>query len=124
MKGGFMPMVYQIGIALSFHVIDFVTGFISALKLGTVSSSKMRDGMFKKVGFVFCYVVAVIIDVYGGYVGFSLPVKVLPVIVTYAIMTELVSILENIAKINPDLKISKLREIFQVKDKKDNDESK
>lgn len=117
-------MVYQIGIALTFHVIDFITGFISALKLGTVSSSKMRDGMFKKVGFVFCYIVAVIIDVYGGYVGFSLPVKVLPVIVTYAIMTELVSILENIAKINPDLKISKLREIFQVKDKKENDESK
>ena len=117
-------MVYQIGIALLFHLIDFITGFISALKSRTVSSSKMRDGMFKKVGFIFCYIIAVIIDVYGNYVGFSLPLKVLPVIVGYVIMTELVSILENISKINPDLKISKLREIFQVKENKNDDEAK
>lgn len=117
-------MVYQIGVALFFHLIDFLTGFIKAVKLHTVSSAKMRDGMFKKIGFIMCYIIAIVIDQYGSYVGFSLSFTILPVIVAYAIATELVSILENISKINPDLKIGKLKDIFQVKEDKDGDETK
>ena len=117
-----MQMVYQIGIALFFHLIDFITGFIKAVKLKQVSSSKMRDGMFKKVGFILCYIIAVVIDQYGYIVGFSLDFSILPVIIAYAIVTELISILENISKINPDLKITKLWEIFQIKGEPKNDD--
>ena len=120
-----MVMVYQVGIALFFHLIDFITGFIKALKLKQVSSSKMRDGMFKKVGFILCYIIAIVIDRYGYLVGFSLNFSILPVIVAYAVCTELISILENISKINPDLKINKLKDMFQVKeDDKNADETK
>jgi len=118
-------MVYQVGIALFFHLVDFITGFIKALKLKQVSSSKMRDGMFKKVGFVLCYIIAIVIDRYGYLVGFSLNFSILPVVIAYAVCTELVSILENISKINPDLKITKLKEFFQIKEDDNNaDETK
>ena len=120
-----MVMVYQVGVALFFHLIDFITGFIQALRLKQVSSSKMRDGMFKKVGFIMCYIIAIVIDKYGYLVGFNLTFSILPVIIAYAVVTELVSILENISKINPDLKINKLKEFFQIKeDNKDADDTK
>lgn len=120
-----MVMVYQVGIALFFHLIDFITGFIKALRLKQVSSSKMRDGMFKKVGFILCYIIAIVIDKYGYLVGFSLTFSILPVIIAYAVVTELVSILENISKINPDLKINELKDFFQIKeDNKDADDTK
>ena len=118
-------MVYQVGIALFFHLVDFITGFIKALKLKQISSSKMRDGMFKKVGFILCYIIAIVIDRYGYLVGFSLNFNILPVVIAYAVCTELVSILENISKINPDLKITKLKEFFQIKEDDNNaDETK
>lgn len=55
-------------------------------------------------------------DNYGSIVGFKLPVAILPAILLYVCTTELVSILENIAKINPDILPDKLMQLFHVKD--------
>lgn len=114
-----MTILYQVGMALIFHIIDIVSGLIGAIKNHDLRSDKMRDGMFKKVGFIFCYLVAIVIDKYGNYVGINLSFSILPVIIAYAVATELVSILENITKINPDLKIGKLKDLFQVKGEED-----
>ena len=43
-------------VALSLNLFDLVSGFIVAIKNKDIKSSKLRDGMFKKVGFIFCYV--------------------------------------------------------------------
>lgn len=101
-------------IALGFNALDILTGFTSAVKNKSVVSGKMRDGLFKKLAFILCYALAWIVDKYGSYVGFNLAVKILPIIVLYVCATELVSILENIEKINPKLGISKLRKLFHV----------
>lgn len=107
----------QIVIAVIFHGLDLVTGLIGALREKKIESSKMRDGLFKKIGFIFCYVLAYLIDNYSADIGLSLGVKVLPVIVIYAVTTEIVSIIENITKINPDLLPDKLKDIFHITDK-------
>ena len=45
-----------IGIALIFNGMDLVTGILGAIRDGeNLQSSKLRDGLFKKVGFVCCY---------------------------------------------------------------------
>ena len=103
-------------IALGFNALDILTGLTSAVKNKSVVSGKMRDGLFKKLAFILCYAVAWIVDNYGRHVGFNLSVKILPIIVLYVCATELVSILENIEKINPKLGISKLRKLFHVDD--------
>nr|UWF90132.1 MAG: holin family protein [Bacteriophage sp.] len=113
-KGDTMENLYPIFVALVFNALDVLTGIVSAIKNKDIKSSKLRDGLFKKVGFIFCYFTAWLVDGYGGVIGFKLGVAILPVIVLYACTTELVSILENISKINSDLLPSKLMELFHI----------
>lgn len=104
----------EIMVAVIFNITDIGTGLIAAVKTKDVMSSKLRDGMFKKVGFLICYFVAWMLDHYGGVVGFNLDFHILPAIILYVVTTELVSILENVAKINPDLLPAKLLELFHI----------
>lgn len=107
--------LYPVILAIGFHVLDFITGLVAALKTKSLDSSKMRDGLFKKVGFIFCYLLSVLVDTQGRILGLDIGVKILPIIVVYAVGTEIVSIIENICKINPDLIAEKLKEFFELK---------
>ena len=89
---------------------------MSAVKSKDIQSSKLRDGLFKKVGFIFCYFVAWLVDTQGHVIGFRLGVTILPIIILYVCTTELVSILENISKINSDILPEKLMELFHITD--------
>lgn len=117
-----MSVFYPIFIALIFNGIDLITGIISAIKNKGIKSAKLRDGLFKKVGFLFCYFVSWLVDTYGEYIGFQFGVSILPIIILYVCTTELVSIIENICKINPDLLPDKLMELFHISDIRKGDE--
>ena len=114
-----MEQFYPIMIALVFNAVDIVTGVISALKNKDVKSNKLRDALFKKVGFIICYFVAWLVDTQGDIIGFHIDVSILPILIIYACTTELVSILENICKINPDLLPDKLMQIFHLTNKEE-----
>ena len=60
-----MEQVYPVIVALIFNALDLVTGLVSAVKTKDIQSSKLRDGLFKKVGFIFCYFVAWLVDTQG-----------------------------------------------------------
>lgn len=111
-----MSQFYPIIIALIFNGLDLVTGIISAVKEKDIQSAKLRDGLFKKVGFMLCYFVAWLVDKEGALIGFKFGVEMLPIIILYVCTTELVSILENISKINPDILPEKLMELFHITD--------
>ena len=50
-------------LALIFNGLDLITGIVGAIRGGEqIKSSKLRDGLFKKVGFVFCYTLGVLIN--------------------------------------------------------------
>lgn len=114
-----MAAINQVVIALLFHVFDLATGLIGAVRTGTLESSKMRDGLFKKIGFVCCYALALLIDTQGELIGLNLNTKILPVIIIYAVTTEIISIIENISVINPNLLPDKLQSLFQINQKGD-----
>ena len=116
-----MEQFYPIIIALVLNALDLITGIITAVKNKDLQSSKLRDGLFKKVGFILCYFVAWLIDTEGSLVGFKLGAPILPIIILYVCTTELVSILENICKINPDILPEKLIEIFHISNVKKGD---
>ena len=113
-----MEQFYPVIIALVFNALDLITGIISAVKNKDIQSSKLRDGLFKKVGFILCYFVAWIVDNEGSLIGFQLGTQILPVIILYVCTTELVSILENICKINSDILPEKLKGLFHISDVK------
>ena len=109
-----MKQFYPVIVALVFNALDMVSGLIAGAKNHNIQSSKLRDGLFKKVGFIVCYGVAWLVDTYGTLIGFQISVPILPIIVLYVCTTELVSILENVSKINPDILPEKLMSMFQI----------
>ena len=113
-----MHQLAPIIVAVVFHALDLITGLIGAVRNKDINSAKMRDGLFKKVGFIFCYVLAFLMDNYGAEIGLKIGVSVLPIIVLYAVTTEIVSIIENISKINPDLVPETLKQLFHITDER------
>lgn len=105
--------MHGIAVALMFNATDLVTGIISAVKEHDLQSSKLRDGIFKKVGFLICYFLALMIDTYGSAVGFNLSVELLPVVLGFVCLTETVSVIENLAKIT-DIVPEKLLSLFHI----------
>lgn len=100
--------------ALAFIAMDLLTGFAQAIANKTVDSTKMRDGLWHKCGFVFTMLLAALIEWAMQYVdlGFTLPLFV-PVCV-FIMLTEIVSIFENICKLSPELAGSKLARLFEI----------
>lgn len=100
-------------VALVFNGLDLITGIIGALRDGEqIKSSKLRDGLFKKVGFIFCYALGIMINYAENFLTLPFGVDLVPLICTYAIITEVVSIIENISKINPDILPDMLKELI------------
>lgn len=119
-----MDTILMIVVALVFNVTDYVTGFIGALKTKSVNSTKLRDGLFKKVGFILCYFLGFMVDTNGWRVGINLDFNVLPFIIAYVVVTEIVSIVENIAVINPDILPDKILKLLHIsKEESENEQN-
>ena len=95
-----MEVFYPVIIALIFNVVDVVIGLVAAFKCKDIKYLKLRDRLFKKVGFIFCYMLAYVMDNYSAVIGIELSVNILPIIVLYVVTTEIVSIIENIDILN------------------------
>lgn len=106
----------SIAVALIFNLFDLISGMLIAVKCHNVQSSKLRDGLFKKVGFLFCYALAYTVDHYSTHVGFQLGIPILPAVLVYTVTTEIVSIIENIHRLNPDLLPEKLMNLFHLEE--------
>lgn len=100
--------------ALGFIALDLITGFAQAVANKTVNSTKMRDGLWHKCGFVLTILLAAMIEWAMRYIdlGFTLPLFV-PVCI-FIMLTEIVSIFENICELSPELASSKLAQLFKI----------
>ena len=105
--------MHAIAVALIFNATDLVTGLLSAVKLKEIQSRKLRDGIFKKAGFLICYFLALMIDNYGNEVGFNLGFSLLPIVLGFVCLTEVVSIIENISKLT-NIVPNKLLSLFHI----------
>jgi len=106
-------MAWAIIACVCLMMFDVISGFVAAVKKREVSSTKMREGLFHKCSLVMCIVLAWCIEMFVMHVpnlGFSVPL-VIPVCVLIFSM-EVVSILENIVKINPDLENEEIVKLF------------
>lgn len=98
-------------VAAVMMLFDIITGFAAAAKNKTIESGKMREGAWHKAGFFglillayFWEVGSVWINTETAYLGFTVPeVPSVGVICAFIVAIEVVSILENLAALNPDI---------------------
>ena len=98
-------------------LFDVVSGVLNAVKNGELSSSIMRKGLFNKVAELILLGLAIFL----GYAitippfdNMGVPPEILMCVSGYIGLMEILSILENISKINPDLPFAKLLLIFNL----------
>ena len=106
----------------AFVALDFITGLVKAFGTKSFTSTKMRQGLYHKVGLVLCVVLGVLIDYAQGYLSLGIRLPVAATICVYIILMEISSIAEYILEINPELqggKIAALFETFRKDDKHD-----
>ena len=101
-------------IVVAFVMMDLVTGVMQAVANKTLDSTKMRAGLWHKCGFIMVIILAALVEWSMQFVdlGFTLPLLI-PVCV-FIILTEIVSIFENVCKLSPELANSKLAQLFNV----------
>lgn len=104
------------GCVLGLMLADIAIGYGAAWKGGTLSSSKMREGLFKKAGSIALMLLAVAVEHVGVYVGIdaSICTAVGVGVCTMLALMELTSCVENCCKLNPDLPVAKVFALFGI----------
>lgn len=98
---------------LVFNVLDIITGFTAAVANQSVSSSAMREGLFHKLGFIFALILAALLQYASGLLDLGVEIPTLGAVAVFIVLTEAVSILENIADMNPALANNGFFKIFE-----------
>lgn len=101
--GAVYSVPVEVKLALAFMVIDVFTGVLKAVKNRELNSTKAREGIYKKASFILFIAFGYLADYAMDYVdmGFSFPAAA--TICTLIIVTEAISVLENLGQINPGL---------------------
>ena len=107
------PELWAVIAACVMMAMDIITGFAGAVVTGSVSSTKMREGIGHKAMLVMLVVLAVLVQTFSlhiGDMGWSIPM-IVPVCV-YIVVMEVASVVENVIQAYPELKDSPLIHLF------------
>ena len=98
-------------------LIDFLTGTINAWIKGEIESTKMRQGLGKKIGEIFAILI-------GGMIPYALGLThhVSTVVSLYIVIMEIISIFENLKKLGVPIPKFVDSALKGVEDKVGNDE--
>lgn len=108
--------------------VDYISGTVAAMRDASWSSKVARDGIYHKGGMVLTVFVALLADqliglVLGNIPAIPLPwdygVLIAPMVITWYIITELGSIVENAAKMGADVPPFLLKFLAVVEDATD-----
>ena len=109
-RGGDIMVVVVTG---GFIVLDLITGTIKAFAEHNFSSSVMREGLFHKVGSMLCVALGLYADYAQQYIDLGVTIPISGAICAYIALMEIGSIVENLARINPEIVPEKIRKYFQ-----------
>ena len=109
-----------IGIIFLLVLIDYITGVVHAIMHSELSSERMRQGLGHKFAYLAIICVALIVEYGSDYINLGIKLPVFMPVCASICLIEITSIMENCAKINPELSKSNILNIFKV-DKKESD---
>nr|DAG58636.1 MAG TPA: holin [Caudoviricetes sp.] len=107
---------------LCFIAADYLSGVIKAVKNKELCSTKMRIGLWHKAGFIGAMALG-----YGCQLAVNyelLPTSFSAVfggVCVYVIITEAISIFENLCALSPELRDSPLAALLKLKESKNDD---
>lgn len=105
--------MYVYIITVAFIALDLLTGLVKAFKEKNYSSSVMREGLFHKIGSVFCVAFASLVDFAQSYLDLGVSVPLTISVCAYIVLMEIGSIIENVTAINPNILPGKLKSCFK-----------
>lgn len=116
-----------LGITAILIAMDYLSGIAAAASRGDLQSSKMREGLWHKLGEVGAILLAYLVAEEGHYIGLPYQIDLLiPAVLIWISVMEITSILENLALLNPDLASAGFLQIFkkttEENDQHENDE--
>lgn len=106
------PEAIIIGLTAILIVLDYATGILKAFATRTVSSSKMRAGLYHKAGYATVIALAFLLEHGQQYVNLGFKMPLIAPVCIYISLAEVVSVLENAVALNPDLMHSGIFKIF------------
>ena len=116
---GIMAVVW-----ISMMMLDYITGSMAAKKVNEWSSAAAREGIWHKMGMLVVVIVAAVADAVLSLIcaqlpgmGIEWPVLALPLILTWYILTEMGSILENAVKMGANVPTWLIRGLKIARDK-------
>lgn len=116
----------MLAIPFLFILLDILSGVTQAVKNKTLSSQVMREGIYHKLGYVLVIALAMLCEWSMQYLelGFTAPITI-PCVVMIC-LTEIISIIENVEKITPELAKTGIFELLSQNKKRrfdDDDEN-
>lgn len=95
--------IMYIVITCVFMLFDIISGTTKAVKNKELSSTKAREGLYHKFGFLLLLIFAAFLNYAQGYIQLGVEVPLLEATSIYICCTELISTLENLRQISPEL---------------------
>lgn len=106
--------VWAIAGAAFMMLFDLVSGFVAAVINKEVSSSKMREGLAHKMVLLLFIALSLAVEVLSLHVAdFGLGGVTVYAVCVFIIVMEVASILENLCRAYPELRDTKLMQIFE-----------
>ena len=110
---GFELDWHPVAIAFAMMVLDILTGLAGAAKEGYIQSGKMREGLWHKAGYFGLIALAAAYEVATAWInlgtiadGLGMVAPEIPAVTAvcvFIVLTEVVSIVENLCVLNPDI---------------------
>lgn len=94
-------------------LLDILTGLTAAGMSGGLSSRTARRGLVHKSAYLFAILLAHVLDYAQSFLNLGLPFELQLAVCTYILLCETLSIVENLAKINPELRGTALLQLFK-----------
>lgn len=99
-------------ITFIFIALDVISGLVQACVNKCVDSTKMKQGLYHKCGFVLAMCLGYVCEWSIGYIDLGFTIPIATPVCAFICLTELASILENLGKINPELAGAKFMKLF------------
>lgn len=96
-------MVTVLGVTLGFILFDIITGIIKAVYKEGLNSTVLRQGLFHKLSEILAVGGAWLLEYAISYINLGISLPLINVVSVYICIMELISIIENICIINPQL---------------------
>lgn len=109
----FLTCKLAILITCIFIVFDILSGIAGGVKEKKVNSTALREGLWHKSGFIGLIALAYLLEVTSLYIEIGIEIPSVLCVCVYIILTECVSIFENLCILNPGIITSPLGQLFK-----------